>query len=313
MKNTALVKITEHLPPCIKQTLLKLNENTFNSISEIRLRAEKINTVTLLGQNLYICYTGISKTASECMKLTQNELDNFIFSICSGSVYSYENTIKNGYISRFGARIGICGNVIIKNSEICGFSKIDSVNIRVPCHVPCCSEKLLSKLPQNIFSSGKGILIASAPGIGKTTLLRDLSVKLSTNTGTSASYRVVVIDERNEIYIPELFENCSADIYSGIDKKSGFEYAIRCMSPEIIICDEIGSEKEADVIFSAHTGGISVIASVHASCLNDIYIKPSVKKLCDIGVFSHIYIMNRINGIVSGKLYEYSGKEVIIC
>ena len=313
MENAVLLKITEHLPPGIKQTMLNLKRNTFNTISEIRLRADKPSTVTVCGENLYICYTGISKNISECLKITQAELDNFIFSICSGSVYSYENTIKNGYISRFGARIGICGNVIIKNSDITGFSKINSVNIRIPCHVPGCSKKLLDTLHFNAFSSGKGILVASAPGVGKTTLLRDIAIILSTASANSAPYRVLIIDERNEINIQEIFKNSCADIYSGIDKKSGFEYAIRCMSPQVIICDEIGSEKEADLILSAYTGGISVIASVHASCLNDIYTKPSVKKLCDVGVFSHIYIMNRINGIVSGKLYESCGKEVMIC
>ncbi len=318
VENTALSKIMEYLPQKIKNTLEKLNDDTLQKISEIRLRSNNVSTATLYGENLYICDTGISKQKIRCIKVTKEDIDNFIYKLCDGSVYSYENSIKQGYITRFGARTGLCGTAVIKGNEICGFSEITGVNIRVPCHISGCSEYLLNKLPFSFFSSGKGLLVASAPGVGKTTLLRDLAITLSTGVhkdsiNSSKVYRVSVIDERNEIYIPSHFLNCCADVYSGINKENGFELAIRCMSPEIIICDEIGSAKDADAINCAHTGGISVIASIHSTSLDDIFSKPSIKKLCDNGVFSYIYIMQRRNSKVSGELYATEKSEVIKC
>lgn len=318
MENTALKKIKEYLPSKIQKALDKLSDDTQNKISEIRLRSGNVSTVTLWGENLFICDTGISKQKIRCIKVTKSDIDEFIYKLCDGSVYSYENSIKQGYITRFGARTGICGTAVIKGTEICGFSEITGVNIRVPCHIPGCSEYILKKLPHTFFSSGKGLLVASAPGIGKTTLLRDLAITLSKginkdSINSSKVYRVSIIDERNEIYIPSHFTDCCVDIYSGISKQNGFELAIRCMSPEIIICDEIGSAKDADAINLAHTGGISVIASIHSSSLDDIFSKPSIKKLCDNGVFSYIYIMHRTSNNVSGELFSTEKSEVIQC
>lgn len=309
MKNKVLLKFMDILPQRIKLALEKVPENTLNNISEIRLRAENITTVTILGENLYLSDTGIQKVPIRCVQSTFAEIDAFIYRLCEGSVYSYETSIREGFITQFGARVGICGNVLVKGKEICGFSRITGVNIRIPGHFPNVCDDLISHIGNNGFPENAGVLVVSPPGVGKTTVLRELAIRLSRgiflNTSNDTKvFRVTVVDERYEIYIPELFRGCAVDVLSGIKKSAGLECAARVLSPEVIICDEIGSEADADAISAAHIGGVVFIASMHASSINGVLSKKSVLKLCNDGVFSHIYLLERNKNNISSSIHD---------
>ena len=82
------------------------------------------------------------------------------------------------------------------------------------------------------------------------------------------------------------------------------------LSPEILICDEIGSDKEAAIISDAHFGGIVFLASLHGADVSDAFRHPAVKKLCDEGVFRYIALLERRGSTVSQTLYEYANGSV---
>lgn len=293
----------------IRLSLEKVPEKLLNSVAEIRLRANGISTITIFGENYFLSDTGLSKNPSRCIKCTCTEIEDFIYNLCQGSVYSYENTIKQGYITRFGARVGLSGNILVKGNEICGFTKITGVNIRIPGHFPGVCDDLIRHIQKNGFEDNAGILVVSPPGVGKTTVLRELAINLSRGIfldkfEQQKIFRVSIIDERYEIYIPELFSGCCADVLSGIKKSAGLEYAARVLSPEVIICDEIGSEADADAINMAHIGGVVFIASMHASSIKGVLSKQSISKLCHDGVFSHIYLLKRTNYGFSSSIYD---------
>lgn len=301
-------ELHSYLPEQIKHSLDRTDFFTKEKMCEIRLRCGAVCSATADGETLFFGRDGISRSPAYPIKLSERDIDEFIYRICGGSVYSYENSMKSGYITVRGARIGICGDVIYEKGEISGFSKIYGLNIRIPRHIDGCSAELMRYIEKRRFHDG-GILVASCPGVGKTTLLRDLAIKLSAADKTPF-YRVAVVDERCEIYIPQLFENCCADVYSGISKSDGLEYAIRVMSPEIIICDEIGSEKESRIIRSANLGGVSFIASVHADSVKTVLNNQWLRELCGDGVFSEIYILKRNGGKVTGTLYSVNGEPI---
>lgn len=300
-------KIKDCLPSKVINALAKTPENVLYNISEIRMRADNITTVTSGGENLYLADTGVSDNPARCIRVTHKDIDVFIYRLCGGSVYSYEDTIKKGYITRFGIRTGICGEVSLKGKEISGFNRITGVNVRIPNHISGCCENLICHISQNGFPDNSGILIVSPPGVGKTTVLRELAIRLSRGitqkqTGKTRVYRVTVIDERNEIFVPELFWGCMADVLSGAVKSEGIECASRVMSPEIIICDEIGSKADADMLADSHIGGVVFIASMHGNSADNVLSKPAVFKLCNDGVFSYIYLLERISGKTRGSL-----------
>ena len=104
-------------------------------------------------------------------------------------------SMRNGYISWHGLRIGLCGQAIYNRGELTGFRNYSSAVIRIPheCRDICRAEA------HKIISDGLGsTLIAAPPGIGKTTALREL-VRVFSETGIRTS----VVDERNELSATE--------------------------------------------------------------------------------------------------------------
>ena len=311
MRNLQIYGIAEHLPHEIKSALLKMPEDTLGRVAEIRLRAGNVSTVTVEGDNKFLTTEGISDSPVRCIRTGKSDIEKFIYKICGGSVYAYEESIKNGYIPYGPFRIGICGSALQNGGGISGFSEITSVNIRIPNHVFNCSDVIISHISQHGFEGFAGILVCSPPGVGKTTTLRDAAIKLSRGIylrsyGRDKVYRVAVIDERCEIYIKDYFKTCAVDVISGCSKRDALERVSRTMAPEIIICDEIGSSSEAEMILNANIGGIVTIASVHGDSVENVLSKAAIRKLCENRVFSHIYVMKRQNGKVTGKLYKCS-------
>lgn len=106
------------------------------------------------------------------------------------------------------------------------------------------------------------MLIYSPPGEGKTTLLRDIASLLS-----SPPYlrRVAVIDSRAELFREDSFSASIADIYTGYPKAYGIELATRTMSPQFIVCDELGTEEAKSVMEDQNCG-------VPACCLRTFLV-----------------------------------------
>lgn len=313
MEVFAIYKICPILPEKVKEAILKLDSETAYKIAEIRLRSANICTVTIDGNNYYLSIKGLSADTSGCIQSSGKELEEVIYRFCGGSVYAYEESLKSGYISADGIRMGISGEAIIKNGKTFGFSSINSICIRLPHHIDGASDVLISHIIKNGFKESAGILVASAPGVGKTTVLRDVAIRLSKGIGSSINtkkvYRVAIVDERCEIYIPSLFSGCAVDVYTKIPKSEGLEFASRVLSPEVVICDEI-SASEAEAIGKSHIGGSAVIASVHAESAESALKKPAVNLLCERGVFSHILFLKRNSKIIHSELYDI--KEMML-
>lgn len=301
------------LPEKVRKSLDKTSPEILSDISEIRLRYSGISTATVGSKTFILTNDGVTNASSNPILLDKKDIDTFLYRVCEGSVYSYESSIAKGFITVKGIRMGLSGDVTVKDGKVTGFSEIRSINIRLPKHIHGCADSLLSFISENSIASAGGILIASRPGVGKTTLLRELAIRLSSGIpdadGRKSICRVSVADERNELYIPSLFSSCTADILSGIPKNEGIELANRVLCPEIIIFDEIGSETDASKIMSAHFGGSTFIASVHASSVEDALNKAVIKKLASEGVFSYLYYIDRTESGIKGTLCKIGGKS----
>ena len=269
-----------------------------DSVNEIRLRRGLAFSLTEGTKNIYIDSSGRPSDIKEAIRCSDDDMEFARNRICEGSVYRHMTTILEGYIvTDRGLRVGVCGEGIYSAGRLTSVDRFNSVNIRIPHNVTGCSIELGERYRAHPAST----LIYSPPGMGKTTFIRDLALELS------RCFRVAVADEKCEIF-PRLSNYASSggmlDIFTGYRKAEAMEIATRTMSPELIICDEIGANDDTEAILSMQNSGCRLIATAHAEEKEDLMKKPNIKRLIDGGVFSLVVGLDRSRNKTSLKVCE---------
>jgi stage III sporulation protein AA len=84
---------------------------------------------------------------------------------------------------------------------------------------------------------------------------------------------------------------------SGYPRDIGIEIAVRTLGAEVIICDEIGSMADARATLGAANCGVPLIASAHASSVEELLERPAIVLLHRARVFgSYIGLSRRTAG-----------------
>lgn len=260
--------------------------NELLSILPARLRAEVDNLGKTSAQNLRLRINAPPELNCGAVThwligtVTREDLN---FCINAASRYSpwAATTIQKGYITAPGGhRIGICGEAVIKNGEISGLRELSSLCIRIARDYPGVSGDL-AKQPGST-------LILGAPGWGKTTLLRDL-IRQKCAEGT----HICVLDEREELYPAGLPRESRTDVLSGCPKPQGVDMLLRVMEPEVIAMDEITAREDCDALRQAAWCGVSLLATAHASSLEDFLHREVYAPLVKLNVFENIVILRK--------------------
>lgn len=280
-------KVIKKLPVRLSEAVIKKSGLCGGGINEIRLRLNRPLVITVNGANI-----GCG------VRCTAEDIEYTVKALCNNSLYSHSSTIREGYIcAGDGIRAGICGQAVMENGRISVIRDISSVSIRIPRRVMGAADAVYDLIKANRFHSN--ILIYSKPGVGKTTVLRELAVRLSSG---SMPVRVAVIDTRCEI-CTGIEEAEMIDILSGYPRSVGIENAVRALSPQYIICDEIINQSDADAIIGALGSGVHICASVHADSQEFLFRLPVVKKLCEYNAFdTYVGLIPVDDGV---KRYRY--------
>lgn len=296
------IQAAAFLPRHLRAALMGLPNELQSGAEEIRLRIGRPMTlVTTKGE----ISTG-SVVSGEDLALTIE-----IASQCSA--YAVLDQVKNGYVAvRGGHRLGICGTGVVKNGEITNLRQISSLSLRVAREFPGVGGKILEKLQEK--GKLQSTLIISAPGRGKTTLLRDLIRCISDGQGI-APHRVGVADERGELaamYNGEPGMNIGArtDVVDGCSKAAAMLMLLRGMNPQVIAADEITSPEDAAAIELILGCGVCLLATAHAGSLEDLCKRELYRKLIRHRAFDRIIFIDVMDG---KRVYEVSRPEEFLC
>jgi stage III sporulation protein AA len=100
------------------------------------------------------------------------------------------------------------------------------------------------------------------------------------------------------------------DVLDNCPKAEGIMMAIRSMSPEIIICDEIGTHKDMESILMALNSGVSLITSIHGYGIEDLYNRAVFKEIIDNHVFKRAVIVSARKGAGTIEyIYDFDKKD----
>lgn len=288
-------------------------------VQEIRLRTGRPVTLSLPSGSIFVTNAGLPAFMLQAGLLCaqRENIDEAFRIICECSVHSHQREIKNGFVTlRGGHRAGICGTAVTECGTVANIRDISSINLRVARDIVGAADETAKALACGGCLCGS--LIFGPPGCGKTTVLRDLARRLSTGARIGGPLRVAVIDERGEIAAtfqgqPQNDLGPCCDVLDGYPKGEGIMQAVRCLSPDVVICDEIGGEEDEKAVELSLNAGVTVIASAHAGSFDELLARPQTARLIASGAFKKaVRLAGRENpGMVAGVYGEEYFKKAI--
>ncbi len=284
------------MPPCIRNLLLSQPEAVLERVEEIRLGIGKKMMFYHQGQE-----TVLSDAHGEYI-CSREDMAKLMQAVSNSSLYAFDAEIKQGFISIPGGhRIGLAGRAVIEAGEVKRINPITAVNIRVARQVIGAASPLINILTDKKAAVIYHTLIISPPKCGKTTLLRDLARQIGNGLEGFPPQRVGVVDERSELAgsfqgIPQLDVGLRTDVLDNCPKAEGMMMLIRSMGPDVMITDEIGTEKDVAAVREAINAGVIIIASAHAGSFKELVKRPELSKLVSDQVFNRIVLLTGRKG-----------------
>lgn len=304
MRYEEILKVLpQNISKLIKDILLE------KQVQEIRIKIDKPIIINLAKGEILLPYV-----------VKEEDMKQILVKISNYSLYAYEEEIKQGYITiRGGHRIGIAGECVLVKGEIRTIRNISSINIRICREVIGCSNELMKYISYNdrVYNT----LIVSPPKCGKTTILRDIARNISEGMPIIGlrGKKVSIIDERSEIAacyngVPQLNIGVRSDVLDNCLKREGMIMAIRSLSPDILICDEIGTKGDIEALNMAFNSGVNVVVTIHGYNIEDIYNRNIFKDLLDNKILERIVILSNRNKVGNiEKIYSVGIKGEVDC
>ncbi|WP_051662849.1 stage III sporulation protein AA [Alicyclobacillus macrosporangiidus] len=292
-------------PPDVAQRLQNLPSPVLERVEELRFR---------LHQPLQLCGAsldqflhreqGLTRSPDDAIRVTEDHLMRVIQVVTQSSLYAVEDDLRRGFVTMPGGhRVGVAGRAVLYESgSVRSIRSITSVNVRIARERLGAADPLRAHVQDPVSGAPLSVLLISPPQCGKTTLLRDLA-RLWSEGGMPAGRpcKVAVVDERSEIAgcvegVPQFRLGPRTDVLDACPKAEGMLMAIRSLSPDIVVTDEIGRAQDVGAILEAAHAGVAVLASAHARNLDEWRTRPHMGELFHGQAFHRYVVLSRRRG-----------------
>ena len=287
----------------LPEKILNTVKENYDKLSEVRFRKNFPISVLSEGKRRFISESGLTDKPDCGICCLGADIDYVINRVTEKSLYAFNDEIKNGYVTtKNGIRIGLSGTCVTENGKIVTMKNFTSLNVRVPHKIYNCSDKIYNEIFDKNKEFIKSALIIAPPAGGKTTLLKDLCLKFD----CFSRVQILIIDERGE------FSDISGkniDKLSYSDKQYAFDCGIRSLSPNLVVTDELASEKDWNCAKCATLSGTTVLASCHGKNIKDVVEKNGFSK----NIFERYFLVgcNGNPGKIE-KIYDENFNEICL-
>ena len=280
------VQAVQALPLRLRQEALSLPEGDRARAEELRLRAGWPMTAVLPEGERPLGGSPVEG----------RELEQLVEIASRASLHTVLDQVRRGYLTfEGGHRIGLCGTAALREGEIHALRAISSANLRIARQVKGAAAPVLDGLcPGGRLAD---TLILAPPGLGKTTLLRDLIRSVSEGEGCTP-LRVSLADERGEVAAmyngrPQLEVGRRTDVAEGCPKAQGLMLLLRAMNPQVLAVDEITAPEDVGALITAAGCGVTLLATAHGEGRAGLERRPLYRPLLDEGLFRFLVRIRR--------------------
>ena len=268
-------QVIQALPSWLARPLLRMPQELAGQVHELRLRVGCVPSFTVRGASCAPAQLSRELEPLQQMRLDPMQMEEILFTLCGGSVHTHQTEIAQGYVTfASGCRAGLGGRFLQNPKQGIVLQELTSVNLRIARERTVPLPKELADALQGHFI---GMLLVGEPDSGKTTLLRSIAMEL-----VRQEKLVSVIDERRELFPGTLGPQMSGrelDVLSGIPKGIAIQMALRALSPQVILLDELGGLEEVSALEQGLFSGVDFIATLHAASPEEAVGRPQVQAL----------------------------------